>query len=168
MAPAVLAGLCAYLGLWVAIAAAAIYFTVAAGYPFWLGAVGAYLLFSLASGSLAYRARAKKLIEQGEKPPPFLKYLFFPKPFSLRDKIAMPRLFRVLLGVVLLLPGGAFIAAAGGLLLVKLDYSTVPHPAAAAVALLFLAATGLGSMYVGYRLVVVKEDEPLFRWAKRQ
>jgi hypothetical protein len=154
MTPAVITGLCLYLTLWGAMAAAFIYFTVAAGYPVWLGAVAVFLFFTFANGSLAYLARAKQLRAQGQQPPPFFRFLFFPKPFSLRDKVAVPRVFRVLLGVVVLLPGGVFLAAAGGLLLVKLDYSTVPHPAAAAVALLFLALIGLGSMYVGYRMVV--------------
>ena len=41
--------------------------------------------------------------------------------------------------------------------------SQVPHPLGAVVLLLLLASLGAAFMYVGYRLLVMQNDEPLLR-----
>jgi hypothetical protein len=159
MTPTVIKG--AYLALWVALAAGVMYAVMAAGYSFWLAAGLAYVLFFLVNGSLAYRYRARQLKQQGVRPPPFLKYLFFPQPVSFTSPVAVPRPVRVLLGAVILV-GGALFVAAGGLILAKLDFSSLAHPVGAVFMLLALAVLGLAIGYVGLRLIVVQNDEPLF------
>jgi hypothetical protein len=164
MAPKVAALLVGYLALSLAIAAAAIYFAMANGVPFWIAALAAFLLFGWLNGTMAYLGRARQMRERGEVPPPYLVYLLNPtgKPFSFRDKVAVPRFMRVLLGVVLLL-GGVFLAFAGVVILFAVDLSTAPYPNAARVAMAILAAVGLAALYLSWRLVVVKDDEPLFK-----
>jgi hypothetical protein len=154
-----------FIGVWVAIAAAVIYLVSAAGYSFWVGAAAACVLFFLVNGSVAYRFRARQLRQQGMEPPPFLVYLFFPKPINFKERVALPRPFRVLLGIVILI-GGAFLVLAGIGLLFALDLSKVPHPVGAVIGLVVLATIGVGSLYVGVRLMVMKNDEPMLTGRK--
>ena len=111
----------------------------------------------------AYRYRSRQLRSQGQEPPPFLKYLFFPRPLA--DRVPMPKPVRVILGVVIFV-GGALFLATGGFILVQLDFSKLSHPVGAVFMLLLLSALGLVIAYVGVRLVVMKNDEPLLRRTK--
>ena len=150
-----------YVGVCVAIAAAVIYFVSAAGYSFWLGIVAAFVVLFLVNGSLAYRFRARQLRLQGQEPPPFLLYLFYPKPISFSERVPLARPFRALLGIVILI-GGAFLVLTGTVILLNLDFAKLPHPLGAAIATIVLASIGVGIAYVGIRLMVVKDDEPMF------
>jgi hypothetical protein len=163
MSKTIIAG--AYLALWVAMAAGVIYAVSAAGHSFWLGAVLAFVLFFVVNGFLAYRLKSRQLRLQGEQPPPFLTYLFFPKPFSFSEKLKLPRPFRAILGLVVLV-GGTLLALTGGLLLANLDFSKAAHPLGAVFGLLLLLALGLAIGYVGFRVIVVKNDDPLFGRSK--
>jgi len=163
MNPTVIRG--AYLALWALVAAAVMYGVIAAGYSFWLAALLAYLLFFFVNGSLAYRYRARKLRQQGEEPPPFLVYLFFPKRVNFKDRVPLPRPFRILLGIFVFV-GGGFLVLTGILLLFTLNPSQVPHPVGAVIALCVLAGIGVGIVYVGVRLIVMKNDEPMLTWLK--
>jgi membrane protein implicated in regulation of membrane protease activity len=154
-----------FIGVWGAIAVAVIYFASVTGYSFWVGAAVACALFFLVNGSVAYRFRARQLRQQGKEPPPFLVYLFYPKPINFKERVALPRPFRVLLGIVILI-GGAFLVLTGTVLLFTLDLSKVPHPVGAVIALVVLASVGVGSLYVGVRLVVMKNDEPMLKGRK--
>lgn len=154
-----------FIGVWGAIAAAVLTFASATGYPFWVGAAVACALFFLVNGSVAYHFRARQLRQEGKEPPSFLVYLFYPKPISFRDRVALPRPFRVLLGIVILV-GGAFLVLTGTVLLFTLDFAKVPHPVGAVVALVVLASVGVGSLYVGVRLMVMKNDESMLTGRK--
>ena len=155
----------AYLALWVAVAAGVIYAVSTAGHSFWLGAVLAFVLFFVVNGFLAYRLKSRQLRQQGEQPPPFLAYLFFPKPFSFSKKLKLPRPFRVILGLVVV-AGGALFTLTGGLLLANFDFSKAAHPLGAVVGLFLLLVLGLAIGYVGFRVIVVKNDDPLFGRSK--
>jgi hypothetical protein len=144
--------------------AGVVYALVAAGQPFWLAATLAFLLFFFTNGLLAYWGRARLAKQRGEAPPP-LKFMFFPKPVSVRDKVAMPRPLRVALGMVLL-AGGALFAIAGIGILIGFNPSSFGHPTGALFALLVLAALGVAIGYVGIRLMVVKDDDRLL-WPAR-
>jgi hypothetical protein len=154
-----------YIGVWGAIAAAVIYLASETGHSLWVGAGVACVLFFLVNGSVAYRFRARQLRQQGKEPPSYLVYLFYPKPINFREPIALPRAFRVLLGIVILI-GGAFLVLAGTVLLFTLDLSKVPHPVGAVIGLVVLASVGVGSLYVGVRLMVMKNDEPMLKGRK--
>jgi hypothetical protein len=150
-----------YLGLWLALAGAVVYFAMAQGYSLWLAAVLVYVLFVLVNGTLSYRFRARELRQEGRVPPPFLTYLFFPKPLKLGGDVAVPRPLRLLLGIVVFL-GGVFFVATGVLILVNLDLSTVVHRTGAVTMLVAFAVLGLAISYVGWRVLVVKDGDRLF------
>lgn len=152
--------LVAYVGVWVAIAAAAIYLAVDHGFSWWHAAVPVYLLFVFVNGSLAYPFAKRRLESEGKQAPPYLSYLFFPK--GRPQPISVPRPIRALFGIAIFLGGLLFVAfgvsrASGP------NLSSVPHPIRAAVLLLVLVAMGLLFIYVGGRLVVMRSDEPLFK-----
>jgi hypothetical protein len=151
-----------FIGVWGAVAAAVIYLASATGYSFWVGAAVVGALFFLVNGSVAYRFRARQLRQQGKEPPSLLVYLFYPKPINLRERVAVPRPFRVLLGIVILI-GGAFLVLTGTVILFMLDLTKVPHPVGALIALVVLASAGVGSLYVAVRLMVMKDDEPMLK-----
>jgi hypothetical protein len=151
-----------YLALWVAIATAGIYAAIAAGHPFWLGAALTFALFFFVNGSLAYFFRARQLRLQGEQPPPFLVYLFRPAPLQYKSRVAVPRPLRLLLGVVIFI-GGAFFVLIDVLMLTNLDFSRIPHPVGAVIMLFVLPVLGLAIAYVGFRLMVMKGEDPLFK-----
>jgi hypothetical protein len=154
-----------YFGSWLVIAAAVIYFTMAAGYSFWLGAVLAWVVLGLVNGSLAYWLRAKQMRAQGEKPPPFLVYLLYPKAVSFRDKVPVPRVLRVLVGLVFLVCG-AVLAVVPLLVIASLANSADAQPIRTAIGMGIVSLIGWPIVYVGFRLIVVTNDEPLFRRAK--
>jgi hypothetical protein len=112
---------------------------------------------------VAYRLRSRQLRRQGEQPPPFLKYLFFPKPLT--TKVAVPRATRIVLGVLFLI-GGALFFMMAGVFANEANYSAIAHAARAVVVLLTLLVFGVAIGYVGFRLIVVKNDEPLLRRSK--
>jgi hypothetical protein len=151
----------AYLALWLAIAGAVVYFAMAQGYSLWLAAALIYVLFVLVNGTLAYRFRARELRQEGRVPPPFLTYLFFPKPFKLGDHVAVPRPLRLLMGIVVFV-GGLFFVVTGVLILVNLNLATSAHPAGVVTMLVVFAVLGLAISYVGWRVLVVKDGDRLF------
>jgi hypothetical protein len=151
-----------YLAAWLGVAVVVIHLAMAAGHSFWLAALLAYAIFFFVNGSLAYRVRARQLREQGEQPPPFLVYLLFPRSFSLREKVRVPRPVRLVLGIVIIV-GGVFFVATGTLILANLDFSKIAHPLGAVVMLVALSVLGLAIAFVGWRLMVVKNEDPLFK-----
>jgi hypothetical protein len=146
-----------YFVVWVGIAAAVIYLATALGYSLWLAAALAYLLFILVNGSLAYVFRARQLKREGKQPPSYLLYLFFPR--GIRHTVEVPRPLRLCLGVIVSVGGGVFVAGSA-LALTDANFSRMPHPLAAVAMLLVL---GIAFAYVGVRLIIVENDEPLFR-----
>ncbi|HWI83652.1 hypothetical protein [Ramlibacter sp.] len=152
--------LVAYVGVWVVIAAAAIYFAVSHGFSWWHAAVPSYLLFLFLNGSLAYVFTKRRLESEGRQAPPYLSYLFLPK--GKPQRISVPRPIRALFGIVIFL-GGLLFVAFGALLVSGPNLSSAPHPIEAAALLLLLVAMGVLFMYVGGRLVVMRADEALFQ-----
>ena len=138
---------------------------MAEGYSFWLAAAVAYFLFFLVNGSLAYHVRARQFRERGKRPPPFLGYLFFPKPIDFRERIEVPRAVRLLLGVGILVGGVGFVVV-GFVLLANLDLSQSAHPLGAVVMLLAFSVLGLAIAYVGWRLMVARNEDALFGRSK--
>lgn len=145
----------AYIGFWLVVASAAIYFGGLFGLPWWKMFVGAYLLFFVVNGSLAYVSMRRRLESEGKAPPSYLFYLFFAKgvPFS-----NLPLFVRIPLGVVILL---------GGLIFVALSVALVLNPPertlSVVASIVFLLVTGGLLMYMGVRLVVARSDQPLFK-----
>ena len=146
-----------YLAFWAALAVLAIYIFDSV----WLGAGLAYAVFFLVNGTLAYVHRSRQLRSQGLPPPPVLVFLFSPSARSFKSDVAVPKALRLLLGAVVLLGGAAF-AVLGALFLATVDFSTVPSPLGARVMLAVFCALGLAFCYVGFRLLVLKNDERLF------
>jgi hypothetical protein len=146
--------------VWAALAAGIIYLVTDAGHSFWLAATLAYVLFIFVNGSLAYVFRARQLRREGKQPPSYLMYLFFPK--GVRHNVAVPRPLRVLLGILISL-GGALFVIVGGLMLTAMDFWRMPHSIGAVAMLLVLLVLGAAFAYVGFRLIIVKKDEPLLR-----
>lgn len=151
----------AYFGSWIAIAAGTIYAVMAAGYSFGVAAALAWVLFFFGNGSVAYILRSRQLRRQGEQPPSFFKYLFFPSRSSFTRKMAVPRPVRIGLGM-LFICGGLFLLM-GAVIAVSVNFSGTAHSARGVIAMVVLSVVGLGIGYVGFRLIVVKNDEPLLR-----
>jgi len=149
-----------YLAAWTAIATAVIYVLVRAGQPLWLALALASLLFIFVNGSLAYGVRARQLRREGKQPPRYLVYLFFPR--GVQSEVALPRPIRIILGIPIAL-GGALLLVFSCLMPLSTKLSQVPHPLGAVVLPLLLASLGAAFMYVGYRLLVMQNDEPLLR-----
>lgn len=149
-----------YLGFWTAIVAGVIYVLTSIGYSFLLAWTLAFLLFVFINGVLAHTFRARQLRREGKAPPPFLVYLFFPK--GVQAKIAVPRVVRIILGIVVLLGGVCFLLA-GVLLLDHLDSSQALGLHGAIVLLLVLVILGVMSVYIGFRLFVIKNNEGIFK-----
>jgi hypothetical protein len=101
---------------------------------------------------------------EGKEPPPFLVYLFFPKGMSAR--VPFPRPLRVIVGFVISL-GGAALLVLGATIFAAVEFAKLSHPIAAAVVLVLFAALGVPILYVGFRLMVAKDDEPLMKLGKR-
>ncbi len=147
-----------YVGAWIAITAAVIYFARAFGAPWWQALVAAWLLFVVGNGSLAYGSARRRFEAEGKRPPPYLMYLFFPA--GIHQSIAVPRALRVVVGLVIL-AGGAVFAVGAVVLGVQLFGQT---QAPGALPLLLLSAVmGAAFAYVGFRLVVMRGDEPLVK-----
>jgi hypothetical protein len=150
----VLAAYIAYIGFWLVVASAAIYFGGVFGLPWWKMSLIAYLLFFVVNGSLAYVNMRRRLESEGKAPRSYLFYLFFPKgvPFS-----NVP-LFRVPLGVVIFLGGLSSVAVSVALVL------NPPERTLSVVASIVLALVAGGMlMYMGVRLVLARSDEPVLK-----
>ena len=148
-----------YVVFWAAVAGLVVIFMTRAGYSLWFAAVVAYLLFIFLNGSLAYRFRARQLRREGKQPPSYLAYLFFPK--GLRHTVAVPRLVRILLGVIIAVGGVLFVIGAA-LMLKELEFSSMLHPIRTIAAVGVLIVLGSVFAIVGFRLIIVENDEPLF------
>ena len=139
----VFAAYIAYIGFWLVVASAAIYFGGVLGLPWWKMFLVAYLLFFVVNGSLGYVYMSRRLESEGKAPPSYLFYLFFPKgvPFS-----NVP-LFRIPLGVVIFLGGLSSIALSVALVL------NPPERTLSVVAsIVFLLVAGGLFMYMGAHL----------------
>ena len=126
--------------------------------------MAAYFLFMVVNGSMAYVFLKRGLEAEGRRPPPYLVYLFVPK--GIQQSVAVPRVLRILIGLVIFLGGAGFAAFA---IILGLDSTARAHPAGSAVILLVAGAMGAAFMYVGFRLVVMRADESLFKrlWKRR-
>ena len=149
-----------YIAAWAGLSASVFFGLVRAGVPIWGSFVLAYLLFFILNGSIAYWYRARQVRLEGKHPPSYFMYLFFPAGFPI--SVRVPRLIRVVLGVVVSLGGASFVFI-GIALAANLGSRNVPHPIGAVAILLILALLGTGFLYVGVRLFVVKNDEALFK-----
>jgi|GEM_PF-4180248 len=147
-----------YLTLSAAIAGGIIYGAIRAGYPLWLALATVYLLFVFLNGSLAYMARARRLRLEGQEPPPYLMYLFFPPGApKLRDEA--PKSLRIIVGIVSAL-GGMFFVGCGLALFSEAEFSRITHPTLAAFICAVLAGIGVALLYVGWRLIALKKRPP--------
>jgi hypothetical protein len=146
-----------YLVAWIVLSAGIVFGLVHAGISIWAAAALVYLVFTFVNGTLAYRHLARKLAPQGLAPPPYLSYVFFgsrgPGP------IRVSRPVRVLLALVVA-SGGVLFVVMAILLASKLPSPLVPSGVGV---LAVLALFGCAFIYVGVRLAVVKDDEPLFK-----
>ncbi len=81
--------------------------------PIWIIVDGAVLALFIVNAVFAYRYRSRQMRSEGQEPPPFLVYLFFPRP--LPSRVSVPRPVRIILGLIIL-SGGAFFLFIGFLL----------------------------------------------------
>lgn len=147
-----------YLGIWVAVTAGVIYFGRVLGVQWWHALLVAYLLFVFVNGSMAYVSVKRRLEAIGERPPSYLMYLFFPR--GIHESIAIPRVLRILVGVVIFSGGAAFGLVA---IVLGLQFAGRPQSVGALALLLASAAMGAAFTYVGFRLVVMRTDGSLFK-----
>jgi hypothetical protein len=146
--------LAAYVALWMAVAGAVIYSVVRAGYSAWIAVACAYLLFLFVNGSLAYRARARQFRIEGEEPPPYFQYLFFPDGVpKLRDfKEEAPKSTHLLVGIAVALTG-VFFLLCGVALAFDADWSRISQPLLAAAICIVLGSIGAAFLYLAWRLL---------------
>lgn len=153
-----------YLGIWLAICGALVFFMVRAGYHWSLAVVSAYVLYEAVNAPLGYWARRRRSrLEGTPPPPPFLVYAFAPS--GLHQEVRMPRIVRIALGLVIL-PFGLALAAFVGFALFE-GGADSPHPVAGLVLALIVLPLGLAIAYVGLRLLVMRNDEPLLGLTRR-
>ena len=149
-----------YVAAWATVLISVVFALNFAGVSLWLSLVLAYLLFVILNGSIAYRYRAHKLRLEGKQPPSYFTYLFFPSRFQ--STVRVPRLIRVVLGIIVSL-GGVLFLLMDVVLSLHLELSKVPHPIGTIILLLILALLGAGFLYVGVRLLIMNDDEMLFK-----
>ncbi len=152
MSTRLILGLTAYLSLWAAIAAGIIYGTVQAGYSVWAGGILAFLIFLFLNGSLAYRAKVRKMRSEGKEPPQYFQYIFFPQG---RPKIkeAAPSSTHVLAGVAAAAIG-LFLLFCGIALALSAQWSRISAPVLAATLCAVLAGIGALFLYFAWRCFV--------------
>ena len=152
-----LAGL--YFALWAVLLVCLVYFAVRNGYSILLSLLAASLLFQIANGSLAYMGRLRRL-EPGETlGQSYLQYLFFPN--GLKQTIEVPRILRLVLGFVVTCGGILFLLLGAYFATFLLSSSALKLIIAGAGALL-VGGLGAAISYVGFRLLIAKNGEPLF------
>jgi len=95
----------------------------------------------------------------------FAAYLLLSKPVGLASWAPLPKLVRLILGVILLLGSGSFvfIAVTLGVFLGRMRPSGAVDNVGLAVVLLLLTALGLAMGYIGARLIAMKNSDSLFR-----
>lgn len=143
--------LAAYLTLWAAIAAGVIYGVVRTGYSSWVAVVSTFLLFVFVNGLLAYRARARQLRLEGQEPPRYLQYLFFPQGRP-KFKEEAPRSTHLLVGVPATLTG-IFFMFCGVALAFDAQWSRISQPFLAAAICIVLTSLGAVFLYLAWRLL---------------
>ncbi len=125
--------------------------------------VAIWIIFFLASGTIAYRYSARKMRETGQVPPPYLVYLLRPFITAFKNAVAVPRPLRIVLGLTTLSGGAFFLLIAW----VAFEQDTVhriePIITISFVGLFVILATV--SVYVGVRLIkMANTSERLFKW----
>src|SRR6266545_7154091 len=106
----------------------------------WIAVIGVAFALFLLNAVFAYRYRSRQLRSQGQEPPPFFVYLFFPRPWT--NRVSTPRPLRVSVGIVIFVGGAAFVLG-GSILLANLQLTTLSHPVGAVLALLALISLGI-------------------------
>lgn len=147
-----------YFGIWAAVTACVIYFGRVLGVQWWRAFLVAYLLFVFVNGAISYASVKRRLAAEGKRPPSYLMYLFFPR--GTHESIAIPRVIRILVGLVIFSGGLAFVLVAMAL---GLGFIARTQQVPALAPLLALAVLGAAFIYVGFRLVVMRADGSLFR-----
>ncbi len=143
--------LTAYLAVWAVVAAGIIYGSAQAGYSAWLGVGAAFLLFVFVNSSLAYRASARQLRSEGTKPPPYVRYLFFPQG-SPKWKEAAPRFEHLLVGIAAALTGMFFVFC-GVALAFDAEWSRISQPLLVTAVCIVVASIGVAFLYLAWRLL---------------
>lgn len=139
-----------YLAIWAAIVIGVIWYMTQVGYSLWAAVVAAYLLFAFLNGSLAYRSLARRLRLEGKRPPPYLRYLFFPEGIPKFKKEA-PRSTHVFVGIAALITG-AFFVFCGVALTFDAEWSRIAHPLVAVGICLGVTSIGGAFLYLALRL----------------
>jgi hypothetical protein len=148
----------AYLAFWAAVAGGIIYGIVQAGYATWVGVVFAFLLFAVANGSLAYRARVRQLNLEGKELPSYFHYLIFPQG-SPKFKEAAPRFDHFLAGMVAALVG-LFLLFCGVALAFDAEWSHVSQPILVASVCVIIAGIGASLLYFAWRCFGFTRKQP--------
>lgn len=152
-----------YLGMWAAVTGGVVYFGHAWGVSWWGSLLVAYLLFVFVNGSMAYVWVKRRLESEGKQPPSYLCYLFLPG--GIRQRIVVPRVVRIVLGLAIFAGGVAFEFAA---LVLGPSSTTRVHSVGAVALLVVLAVFGAAFIYVGFRLIVMRENEALLSRARER
>jgi len=150
------AALTVYLAAWAALLLGVIYWLRKSGVPVWAGIVGAWLLFMLVNGTLAYKARALRLRSEGKQAPSYFRYVFFPTGAP-KFKDEAPTSTHYLVGVIALV-AGAFLVFCGVGLAVSAQWSRMPHPIAAMGLCLIPSSIGVALLYFAWRCFAVRSS----------
>jgi hypothetical protein len=116
----------------------------------------AFLIVVFGMGSAAYLAKRRRLLAEGKPPPPYLATVF---PVDPKKNIAFPRPVRMLVGIVFL-PLGLLLLIA---MVAGLAEAVQRMSLLALVAIAFFGPISLGIVYVGWRLLVMRDGERLIR-----
>jgi len=148
----------AYLAFWAAIAGGIIYGVARGGYPSWVGAVCAFVLFAFVNGSLAYRARVRQLTSEGKQAPSYFRYLLFPQG-SPQFKDAAPRFEHFLVGIASALIG-LFLFFCGVALAFDAEWSRISQPVLVASICVSIAGIGALFLYLAWRCLSSIRKQP--------
>jgi hypothetical protein len=143
--------------IWLALVTFGAYYIHSFGVP-WLVA-GAIMIFvpQAMYGTLTYDRARQRAESAGKRPPLFLVYLFFPG--GVHHQVDVPRPVRVLLGITVL-TGGLFFSFTTFFLW---HVSAGKFGLGQVLGLLLLAGLGVACFYVGWRLMVMRAGEHLFK-----
>lgn len=124
------------------------------------------LVWFLVSGAVAYRYRSRHKRSLGQKPPPFLAYLFAPFRTAFNDRLSIPRPLRIVLGLILGVGGVLSTLAA----IVVFSEAQARNSGVVSGYVLVAIFVGLAivSLSIGFRLITMKsETEYLFGGERR-
>jgi hypothetical protein len=149
-----------YFLLWIGIAVVAFHYAKQLEFSSLSAVIFAFLLFSFGNSSIVYFFCNHRLKQEGKPSVGYIKSVFLPK--KTHETVAIPRPIKIILGAIVFLGGAGFL---GVVFLVTRDvyYTSSVDLFVKLLFLLTLIVVGATFSYIGYRLLVIKDDERIFR-----